>query len=231
MFDEYNEGNQIAKTAENASQQPTNFGRRALDEDGTACSSDYYLRITADGGRMLKGQLALTPVRPTQPMGGTQPPPDTPVNLALGKATSASSSNGGFPASASVDDNPGSYWESVNNAFPQWLQVDLGTSYSLASVVLKLPAGWGTRVQTLSVQTSTNGSTFATVVELGRLHVRPGAGNTVTIPLPNPTTARYVRVNITANTGWPAAQCSEFAGVEPTRPERRHPAADRARAT
>ena len=77
MFDEFNEGNQIAKTAENASQQPANFGRRALDEDGTVCSSDYYLRITADGGRMLKGQLALTSVRPTQPVVGSPPPPPT----------------------------------------------------------------------------------------------------------------------------------------------------------
>jgi hypothetical protein len=81
MFDEFNEGNQIAKTAENASMQPTNFGRRALDEDGTVCSSDYYLRITADGGRMLKGQIALTSVRPTQPVVGTPPttPPPTGV--------------------------------------------------------------------------------------------------------------------------------------------------------
>jgi hypothetical protein len=68
MFDEYNEGNQIAKTAEDASMQPVNFGRHALDEDGTACSADYYLRITRDGGRMFKGQLPLTPVRPTPPM-------------------------------------------------------------------------------------------------------------------------------------------------------------------
>ncbi|BCB84718.1 DUF7910 domain-containing protein [Phytohabitans suffuscus] len=80
MFDEYNEGNQIAKTAESASMQPANFGRRALDEDGTACSSDYYLRLTADGGRMLKGQLALTPTRPTQPtLGGGNPQPPTGV--------------------------------------------------------------------------------------------------------------------------------------------------------
>jgi hypothetical protein len=83
MFDEYNEGNQIAKTAENASMQPTNFGQRALDEDGTACSSDYYLRITADGGRMLKKQIALTATRPTQPIvgGGTPPPPTGVVSL------------------------------------------------------------------------------------------------------------------------------------------------------
>ncbi|MFI0941617.1 xylosidase [Streptomyces sp. NPDC021020] len=73
MFDEYNEGNQIAKTAESQAFVPTNSGFLALDEDGTACSSDYYLRLTGDGGRMLKGQIALTATRPTQPTVGTSP--------------------------------------------------------------------------------------------------------------------------------------------------------------
>lgn len=67
MYDEYNEGNQIAKTAESQEWVPTDSGLLALDEDGTACSSDYYLRLTGDGGRMLKGELALTATRPTQP--------------------------------------------------------------------------------------------------------------------------------------------------------------------
>ncbi len=70
MFDEYGEGNQIAKTAENASMVPAGSGLWALDEDGTVCSSDYYLRLTADGGRMLKGQIPLTATRPTQPVAG-----------------------------------------------------------------------------------------------------------------------------------------------------------------
>ncbi len=43
-------------------------GLLTLDEDGTACSSDYYLRLTADGGKMLKGQIALTATRPTAPV-------------------------------------------------------------------------------------------------------------------------------------------------------------------
>ncbi|MFJ2828031.1 xylosidase [Streptomyces sp. NPDC087263] len=74
MYDEYNEGNQIAKTAESQAWTPTNGGMLALDEDGTACSADYYLRLTGDGGRMLKGQIALTATRPTQPMvSGTTP--------------------------------------------------------------------------------------------------------------------------------------------------------------
>ncbi|WP_069861973.1 glycoside hydrolase family 71/99-like protein [Streptomyces malaysiensis] len=68
MFDEYNEGNQIAKTAENASMVPAGSGIWALDEDGTVCSSDYYLRLTGDGGRMLKKEIALTPNRPTRPV-------------------------------------------------------------------------------------------------------------------------------------------------------------------
>jgi hypothetical protein len=71
MFDEYNEGNQIAKTAETSAQVPSGSGYWALDEDGTACSSDYYLRLTADGGKMLKGQIALTATRPTQPVVGS----------------------------------------------------------------------------------------------------------------------------------------------------------------
>jgi hypothetical protein len=68
MFDEFNEGNQIVKTAESQAFVPTNSGLLGLDEDGTACSSDYYLRLTGDGGRMLKGQIALTATRPTQPV-------------------------------------------------------------------------------------------------------------------------------------------------------------------
>ncbi|TDW21646.1 glycoside hydrolase family 71/99-like protein [Kribbella kalugense] len=68
MFDEFNEGNQIAKTAESSAWIPSSSGIRALDEDGTACSSDYYLRLTNDGGRMLKGEAPVTETRPTQPV-------------------------------------------------------------------------------------------------------------------------------------------------------------------
>ncbi len=71
MFDEYNEGNQIAKTTENASFVPAGSNFLSLDEDGTACSADYYLRLTGDGGKMLKGQIGLTATRPTQPIVST----------------------------------------------------------------------------------------------------------------------------------------------------------------
>jgi hypothetical protein len=68
MFDEYGEGNQIMETAENESMVPAGSGLLALDEDGTACSSDYYLRLTGDGSRMLKRDMPLTATRPTAPV-------------------------------------------------------------------------------------------------------------------------------------------------------------------
>jgi hypothetical protein len=206
MFDEYNEGNQIAKTAESQAWTPTDSGFLALDEDGTACSSDYYLRLTGDGGRMLKGQIALTPTRPTQPGGTTTPPPSG--DLALHKATSESSHTQVYGSGNAVDGDPATYWESANNAFPQWLQVDLGAATGIGRIVLGLPPSpaWGARTQTLSVQGSTDGATFGQLLAPAGYGFDPATGNTATLTLPAGATARYLRLMFTANTGWPAGQ-------------------------
>jgi hypothetical protein len=54
-------------TAATAAQQPSDAPFVTLDEDGTACSSDYYLRLTGDGGRMVKRLIPFTWTRPTPP--------------------------------------------------------------------------------------------------------------------------------------------------------------------
>ncbi|MCU7728183.1 discoidin domain-containing protein [Actinoplanes sp. KI2] len=203
MFDEFNEGNQIAKTAETAADTPAGAGIRALDEDGTPCDADYYLRITTDGGKMLKGQLALTATRPTNPAVGGQPAGD----LARGRPTSASGYTQGYVPGNAVDGDAGTYWESVNNAFPQWLQVDLGGTYTVGRFVLKLPSFWGARTQTLTITGSTNGSTFTTLAGSAPRTFDPASGNAVSVT-GTPTAIRYVRVTVTANTGWPAGQLS-----------------------
>ncbi|MBG0564084.1 CARDB domain-containing protein [Actinoplanes aureus] len=132
-------------------------------------------------------------------------------NLAAGKAASASGSLGAQPASAVSDGNPNSYWESPNNVFPQWVQVDLGSTVSIDQVVLKLPpaTAWATRTQTLSVQGSANGSTFSTLSASAGRVFNPATGNAVTINFAA-ASVRYVRVHITANTGWPAGQLAEL---------------------
>ncbi|WP_353940615.1 discoidin domain-containing protein [Streptomyces sp. HUAS MG91] len=307
MFDEYNEGNQIAKTAESQAWVPAGSGFLALDEDGTACSSDYYLRLTGDGGRMLKGQIALTATRPTPPRvdnGDTAAPtapgnvratgvtattvalawtastdnvgvtsyrvrritgstaipvgtadanatsftvsgltaatsytfdaqaldaagnvsqPSNRVtattitgpasdNLALNRPTTESGHTQTYGSANAVDGNPGTYWESTNGAFPQWLQVDLGAATQVGRVVLTLPPAdaWATRTQTIAVQGSADGASFSTLRSAAACTFNPASGNTVTLTLPSGASARHLRLVFTANTGWPAGQISEF---------------------
>ncbi len=210
MFDEYNEGNQIAKTAETSAGVPVGSGLPALDEDGTACSADYYLRLTADGGRMLKGQIPLTATRPTVPLPGPPQPPQPTGDLALYRPTSESSHTQVFGSANAVDGDPNSYWESANYSFPQWIQVDLGSPRPVGRIVLTLPpaTAWATRTQTFSLQGTTDGiPTGALTGPLTRTF-DPATGNITTVTLPAQATVRYLRVTFTANTGWPAGQLS-----------------------
>jgi hypothetical protein len=130
------------------------------------------------------------------------------ANLAAGRPTSESSHNDVYACANVTDGNQGTYWESVN-VFPQWVQVDLGSSQTASRVVLQLPASWGTRDQTLSLLASTDGSNFTTVKGSAAYTFSPSSNNTVTITFPA-TAQRYWRVTITANTGWPAGQLAEL---------------------
>ncbi|MFJ5113678.1 CARDB domain-containing protein [Streptomyces sp. NPDC088551] len=130
-------------------------------------------------------------------------------NLAQGRAATAGGSEGNHPAANATDGNQQTYWEGPSNAFPQWIRVDLGSEVRTDRVVVKLPASWEARTQALAVQGSTDGSTFSTLSAAQGQAFAPGSGNTVTIDF-TVATVRYVRLNITGNTGWPAAQVSEF---------------------
>ncbi|WNI14537.1 discoidin domain-containing protein [Actinacidiphila sp. ITFR-21] len=139
------------------------------------------------------------------------------VNLAANRPTLDSGHADVYTSGNTVDGNANTYWESTNNAFPQTLRVDLGSAVPVNQVVLKLPpaTAWATRTQTLSVQGSTDGNNFTTIVASAGYVFDPSSANTVTIPF-NTVTTRYVRLNITGNTGWPAGQISEFEVYGPT---------------
>jgi hypothetical protein len=132
-------------------------------------------------------------------------------DLAAGKTFSASSYADVYQAGNAGDGNANTYWESNNNAFPQWLQVDLGSATQVNQAVLKLPpaTAWATRTETLTIQGSTDGSSFASLKASAGYTFNPASGNTVTVDF-TAATARFVRLSFTANTGWPAGQLSEL---------------------
>ncbi|MEZ4219328.1 MAG: glycoside hydrolase family 71/99-like protein [Polyangiaceae bacterium] len=65
MFDEVDEGTAMFKLAPTASAVPSEGSFLTLDADGTALSSDFYLRLGGDGARMLRGEIAVTATPPT----------------------------------------------------------------------------------------------------------------------------------------------------------------------
>ncbi|MFK0119068.1 discoidin domain-containing protein [Streptomyces sp. NPDC090994] len=141
--------------------------------------------------------------------GQGNPDPDPDRNLAAGRPATATGSQDVYTPGKAVDGDPDTYWESANNAFPQSLTVDLGSQQPVRRLVLKLPpsAAWGARTQTLSVQGSTDGSAYTTLVGAQGHRFDPATGNTVTVPVNGDV--RYLRLHVTGNTGWPAAQFSE----------------------
>jgi Alpha-1,3-glucanase catalytic domain D1/NedA-like, galactose-binding domain/Alpha-1,3-glucanase catalytic domain D2 len=164
------------------------------------------------------GPPPTTPGNPTDPPTTpptTPPPPVCTVgtgNLAAHHPASTSGAMGGFPAVNATDGDANSYWESTNNAFPQWLQVDLCGTAPVGRVVMKLPpaSAWATRTETVAIQGSTDGATWSTLSAARGYTFDPATGNTATATF-SAANVRYVRLTVSANTGWPAGQ---FAEVE-----------------
>jgi len=179
---------------------------------GSSCTVSVTFQPTASGTRT--GTLTVTSNANNSPatvsltgsgIGAT-------TNLALGATMTASGSTQSYVPSNANDGNTSTYWESTDNAFPQWLEADLGSAQTVGSVTLDLPpsTSWATRTQTLSVLGSTDGNSWTTLVPSAGYTFNPATGNTVTISLPSAVSERYLRLNFTANTGWPAGQVSEF---------------------
>jgi hypothetical protein len=180
---------------------------------GASCTASVTFTPTAGG--TASGSLSVASNAPGSPLtvalSGTGTSSTT--NLALNKPATASSDYQTYVPSNVTDGNTSSYWESADGAaYPQTITVNLGSVQSIGSVTLDLPpaTAWSTRTETLSVLGSSNGSTFSQIVGSAGYTFNPSTGNTATISLPSGTSAQYVELSFTANTGWPAAQLSEF---------------------
>ena len=102
-------------------------------------------------------------------------------------ATASSTENASFPASNAVDGNTATRWSSAF-ADPQWIQVDLGASYTIGQVVLNWEAAYGSAFQ---IQTSADGAAWTPIYSTST-----GTGGVQTLTVSG--TGRYVRMNGTA---------------------------------
>lgn len=81
-------------------------------------------------------------------------------NIALNKVVTVSSiENSSYPGSSAVDGNMTTRWSSAFSD-PQWIYVDLGTSYSISRVKINWEAAYGRDYQ---VQVGTSTSTWTTI--------------------------------------------------------------------
>ena len=108
-----------------------------------------------------------------------------------------------WPTESATTSQDGAGW-------PQTLTADLGAVQPEGSIVLTLPPTWGARTQTIAVLGSTDGTTYTTLVPSAAYTFDPTAQNVVTIPLPAGTQDADLMLSISGNTGWDAAQISEF---------------------
>ena len=224
-FNEWHEGSQIEPAT---ATPPAGYGyltySGAYGLTGSASQNAYLDRTRYWVSQFTHGAVSPVPsgtptgapssrqpsTSPTPRPSSTPSQPPAGTNLALHKAVNASQTQGYAPGNA-VDGNTGSYWESTNNAFPQSITVDLGSSLTVGRMVLTLPpaASWATRTQTLSVSGSVDNSAYSTVAGPAGYTFNPATGNAVTVAFAARQT-RYLRLAFTGNTGWPAAQLSEL---------------------
>ncbi|MFH9176512.1 discoidin domain-containing protein [Streptomyces albogriseolus] len=128
-------------------------------------------------------------------------------DLALGRSVTATGSHPEHPAAHLTDGIQLTYREGPLGSFPQPVRIDLGGTVRVDEVVLKLPAAWEARTQTLTVEGGTDGSSFTALSASAARRFDPDRANTVTLTFPA-RDVRHLRIRLTANTGWNAAQLS-----------------------
>ncbi len=180
---------------------------------GASCTISVTFAPSAGG--TTNGSLAISNSATTTPIGislsGTAYTSTT--NLATGAVATSSTTQSGFPASNANDGNTATYWESLDGAaYPQYVDLGFGQALTLGSVTLNLPpsTAWSTRTETFYVQGSSDGTTYTNLLGSASYTFNPATGNTVSFNLPANTKVKNLRLVFTANTGWTAAQLSEF---------------------
>ncbi|SDX80361.1 discoidin domain-containing protein [Paenibacillus sp. CF384] len=188
-------------------------GKKIADIPVAEAGEWLMVDFIADMGGKMAAYVSITPTDDASPV---KESPFKKVrvqeNLVQGhELQSSTNTNTELIAKLAGDGDPFTYWESVSNKFPQSLSVDLGDKKQLGRIVLKLPPldAWAARDQSIAVQGSDDGEHYTVIKALDTYTFDPAKENTVEIAL-DAASARYVKLIVEGNTGWPAAQISEF---------------------
>lgn len=181
-----------------------------VEEDGEYARFDYI----ALAGERKVGFVELTASdEPSAVAPGAYRKAKLRTNLAIGREIRSTTDTAeAFAAEKAVDGDPYTYWESISRKFPQSLTVDLGEAAEVDRLVLRLVPqdAWERREQTIEVLGSADGETFETLLDERAYAFDPAAENVAEIPLAAAAKVRYIRLTVSDNTAWPAAQISEF---------------------
>ncbi len=122
-------------------------------------------------------------------------------NLALNKSASSSSNTAGNTENYAFDGNQATRWESLAGD-PQWISVDLSSTYRLAGVKLNWAAAYATAYK---IQVSDDNANWTDVyTKTG------GTGGNETITFTAPVTGQYVRMEGTASNSGQGYSLWEF---------------------
>jgi hypothetical protein len=124
------------------------------------------------------------------------------LKLLLPSKITASSSDPGSPVANLADGNPATYWASSGNAYPAWIQVDLGAVSSVRKTVAKFYEEGDSRYYGYTIEASEDGVQYVTLTD--------DSANTVIGKVTDAfdgVYARYIRlklINCNRSGGWPS---------------------------
>jgi chitodextrinase len=163
---------------------------------GLSASTAYSMTVRAKdaAGNVSAASTALSVT--------TSAPPATGTNLALNKPTVTSSTeNTTLVGAAAVDGSGTTRWASVQGVDPQWLQVDLGASYSISRVVLNWEAAYASGYSIQVSGDATNWTNiYSTITGNGALDDLTGLSGT----------GRYIRMYGTTRGAPGATRCGSL---------------------
>jgi hypothetical protein len=189
-------GNPI--TGYDATRRIQNVTFENLIVNGTLITNAAQGNITTNG---YTNDINFTASGDPVPVAQTQFPSPAPINLALNRPASASSQQGGNPASSGNDGSTSTRWCAVDGSTGQWWMVDLGSSKNITRGTQVMWEQSG-KAYKYKIETSNDNVNWTLQVDK--------TNNTSTDQIQNDSfyeTARYVRITVT---GLPTGAWASF---------------------